>query len=277
MARNIDDILNEMLTAKAATPELDGLTSDSRVAVWRLLLYVVAVAVWSMEKLWDIFRAEVDDYVARSVPHTLRWYRDRVLEFREGKELNWLDGAFRYPPLEDGEDLEDLQIVTQAAVVEAPGTLLVKVATGSGGSLQPLTLPQAERVLAYVNQIKDAGNFITLVNEPPDELKLTGTIYVDPLLINLSDGSLVSNPSRKPAEEAVLAYINAENEENFNGELRRTRLVDILQQAEGVKDPVLTSVQARYASLPFEEVAVRHLPRSGYYTVTEITFTYEAV
>lgn len=277
MARTIQQIQDEIIAQKEATPELSELTSDSKVAVWRLITYIIAFAIWTQEKLWDVFKAETEDYVARSRVHAIRWYRDRVLEFRDGKDLNWTDGTFQYPELDTGESLDDLQIVKQAAVVEAPGELLIKIATQQGSQLQPVSAQQQTRVTAYMNEIKDAGNHIRVVNLPPDELIIEGIIYCDPLLIDLSDGSLVTDSSIKPVEQAAESYINEENQSNFNGEFRRTRFVDTLQQAEGVQDPVITSIKARYGTLPFEEVDIRYLPNSGYHTITGMTFQYIAL
>jgi len=85
----------------------------------------------------------------------------------------------------------------------------------------------------------------------------------------------VSEPSIKPAEQALDNYINQENLNNFNGELRRTYLIDVIQNSEGIKDPVVTSLKARYGILPFQEVGVRYLPNSGYFTISSINFQYE--
>ena len=44
-----------------------------------MLFYVVACAVWALEKLFDTYRLEIENHLAAMKPHTPRWYRDLSL------------------------------------------------------------------------------------------------------------------------------------------------------------------------------------------------------
>lgn len=275
MARTIKEIENEILAAKEADSNLDSLTSTSKTAIWRLWVYIIAFAIWVHESLWDVFKKEAEATILASHPHNFRWYRDVSLRFRDGKSLYWDGAAFSWPALVGSETLEDLEIVKQAAVVESPGKLIIKVAKEDSGSLTKLSDPEKTRFTTYINSIKDAGNTIEVISEDPDDVKITATIYCDPLLIDLSDGSLVADSGVKPVEDAINAYLNSD-ELNFNGELRRTHLIDAMQNATGVNDPILTSLQTRYAAEPFAEIEEGVVPYSGYFAVDTLTLTYKA-
>ena len=47
MARTIQEIQTLILQAKAQEPALNELNSTSKVAIWRLWVYIIAVAIWS--------------------------------------------------------------------------------------------------------------------------------------------------------------------------------------------------------------------------------------
>jgi hypothetical protein len=56
MARTIAVIHQSLIDATQADLTLGGeLTSESKVAIWRLKLYVVAVCHWTIENLQDIY------------------------------------------------------------------------------------------------------------------------------------------------------------------------------------------------------------------------------
>ena len=73
MARSIQEIQTLILQAKAQEPALNELNSTSKVAIWRLWVYIIAVAIWSLEKLFDQHRADIDKRLAELKPHTARW------------------------------------------------------------------------------------------------------------------------------------------------------------------------------------------------------------
>jgi hypothetical protein len=83
--RTISDIKKELTDAFMADAQLQaaygfapGTAFDkqfSRISLESLLLYIVAFAQWTLEKLFDTHTQEVTDYIATMKPHTLRWYR----------------------------------------------------------------------------------------------------------------------------------------------------------------------------------------------------------
>ena len=87
MARTIPQIQAALAAARAARPELAALISPSATALYVLIEYVVAVAQWTHETLWDRFQADVNTVVARAPVGTPGWYADRALQFQQGDTL----------------------------------------------------------------------------------------------------------------------------------------------------------------------------------------------
>ena len=87
MARTINAIFSEMLEQKNSTPALSSLTSSSATAIWRLLFYVVAFAIYVHESLWDEYRKEVNAAIDEMIPHRPKWYRDKTLAFMKDTTL----------------------------------------------------------------------------------------------------------------------------------------------------------------------------------------------
>ena len=103
MARTINAIFSEMLEQKNNTPALSSLTSSSATAIWRLLFYVVAFAIYVHESLWDEYRKEVNAAIDEMMAdHKFGEAGARVVleEFMEGEEASLLaftDGKIVVP------------------------------------------------------------------------------------------------------------------------------------------------------------------------------------
>ena len=236
---------------------LDDLTSTSKVGIWRLIFWVTAVAIWTLENLFDIHSDEIDDRKDSLIPGTLRWYVNTVLEFQDGDELVWNEITEKYEYA--ATDL-DAQIVEQAAAVESNGEVLIKVAKSDGGTgLEALSAAEEGRLETYINQIKFAGTITRLINDSADLLHLEYTVYIDPLLIyndetNPSDslnGSLLSDATTFPIEDAITDYIQTLD---FNGIFRVMELTDAIQAATGVKNVIADTVEAKYGALSYTDV-----------------------
>lgn len=267
MARTLEDIEVQIYDRLASIPILGGLLIDmSKSSVFGTWINTVAFAIWSHEQI-------VEANAENSRPHTLRWYQEQAYDFRDGLELLWIDGQFQYDT-EGVDDLEERQIIDRCAVLESTdGELIIKIATELNDIVQPITDDQLLRFTSYMNQIKDAGNRLVIINRPPDQLKITLKVYVDEQIINLSDGVLLSNPTPdvKPVEDAV--YEHLRNLE-FNGALVKEFLRDTIQKAKGVKLPEIESLQWKYAGLPYQEVESWQIPDAGYFEIDELTINY---
>ena len=268
MARTIQEIQTLILQAKAQEPALNELNSTSKVAIWRLWVYIIAVAIWSLEKLFDQHRADIDKRLAELKPHTARWYRSKALAFQYGFDLLPDSDKFNNT-VHTEEQIEASKIVKYSAVVESPneGRLIVKIAGEQGEQLQPITDAQKQAFEAYFQEIKDAGVRLSVVNYQPDILHLQMKIVYDPLVLDSNGQSIIH--ATKPVETAIKDYLKRLP---FNGELVLAHLIDALQQAEGVKIPHLVLAQSKNITSgggygAFETIEISKIPTAGYFTI----------
>ena len=268
MARTIQEIQNLILQAKAQEPALNELNSTSKVAIWRLWVYIIAVAIWSLEKLFDQHRADIDKRLAELKPHTARWYRSKALAFQYGFDLLPDSDKFNNQGHTE-EAIETSKIVKYSAVIESKneGRLIVKIAGEQGEQLQPITDAQKQAFEAYLQEIKDAGVRLSVVNYQPDILHLQMKIIYDPLVLDSNGQSILH--ATKPVETAIKDYLKRLP---FNGELVLAHLIDVLQQAEGVKIPHLVLAQSKNITIgggygAFETIEISKIPTAGYFTI----------
>lgn len=270
MARRIEDIEQEILHAKDNEPALSGLNSTSKSAIWRLWVYIVSVAIWTLEKLFDQHKQEVDTRLSELKPHTARWYRNKALAFQYGFDLQTDSDQFNNIGKTEA-DIEASKIVKYSAVIELEnsGQLIVKIATEKACKLSPISDTQLSAFKAYISEIKDAGVRLSVINYLPDRLLLNLIIYYDPLVLDSNGVHRLT--AEKPVERAIEQYMK---ELPFNGELVLAHLIDKLQQVEGVKIPHL--LQARTAWIDPatsgygapQNVDVAVIPVSGYFEVS---------
>ena len=139
MARSISQIYTSIITEKESFSELNGLTpvpettqtllndlkSTSKVAIWRLWLWLVAVAIWIHENIFDQHIAEVEKLILNKTFGQLRWYEQTSKSFQLGYSLEWDDTDYRYKYSDTTSQAAiNSKIITQAAATE--------LTTGSG-------------------------------------------------------------------------------------------------------------------------------------------------
>lgn len=260
MARTITGIQNEIIAQVQANATLAPLlTSTSKVAIWRLTTYVVAVCIWTLETLFDIHVADVNETISKLKPHSLRWYAGKALAFQYG--YNLVDDADYY----DNTGIDDTtitasKVVDYAAVVEQERGLRIKVAKDNGTDLTALTSPELNAFKEYMKRIKDAGVRLNITSGPADGLRITIDLYYNPLVLNSAGGRL-DGVVAQPVQDAVKTYLK---NLPFNGVFVLQSLVDVLQLVDGVKIAHIVSAQAQYGALPYQSFYVKYLPDSGY-------------
>lgn len=274
MARTVAEIRAEIIEAKESQAELAGLTSTSPVALWRLWVYVVAVCIWSLEKIIDISIQDQTVALKNQKRYSLTDYSATAKNFQFGFSLPV--GEVEYD--NEGyslEEVEDAKVVKFASTTKVIGGLKIKVAGQSAEDLEQLSEPQFDAFKEYMERVKAAGDYVTYVNEPADHLKLTLTIYRDPLILN-SEGKRNDGTNDTPVQDAIEQFVK---EMDFDKKFVPTYLVDALQAVEGVVVPNLVSAQTKYALFDYEEVPPAGIyPNSGYlriYDEEDLTINYE--
>lgn len=257
MARSIDTIYQEIITAKSGYTSLDVLDSSSVTAIWRLWAYVTASVIFTLETLHDLFKAEVEGIIATQKPASLMWYRAMCLGFRYGVGLIIENGRIGYP---SGDTTPPL--LAQCSVREAADGLVFKVAKEVSSALEPLSTDELNSFSAYVAAIKYAGTPIRIINIAANLLKIEGAVYYDPLIIK-ADGSAIADGTR-PVDTAITNFLR---NMPFDGRLKRTSLSEVIMSTNGVLDLNITKVHHKYESYGYTPIEVSHIPESGYFKI----------
>ena len=270
MARSVDTIYADLIAKKESDSNLDALNSTSKTAIWRLWLYILAYATNVLESLFDKHYTEVTSIITELKPHTMRWYRQKALAFQYGFDLISDTDIFDNGTATEAQ-IEASKIIKYAAITEATteSRLVLKIATeDSAGKLAPITSGQESAFIPYIEEIKDAGVAITVINYLPDILKLNLRIYYDPLVLTSTGISI--RTGKKPVEDALNEFMK---ELPFNGELVLNSLIDKLQKTEGVKIPHLVQAASKWIDTAlddygnFENILVKKIPVSGYFEI----------
>lgn len=279
MAREIREIYDEMISEKETMAELTALqpnissyqtlladlTTQSKVAVWRLIFFVVAVSIWTVEKLFDEHTTAVEKRISELVPGTLFWYKSVALKFQIGHVLEWDAQKMVYEyPFTDA----DTQIVKLCAVSESGGYLAMKLAKLDVDG-NPEKLSSGELLAFktdYMERMKYAGVFINYISVDPDKLRLKLKVFYNPSVL-APDGSLLVDSSKFPVNDTVNDYLKLLP---FNGVFNVTDLIDKLQKVNGVINPLFISASAQYGGYPFTSVTDYYQPNAGYMIMDDI-------
>lgn len=271
MSKSIQEYYDIIVNVKEGKSDLNGLTplnesssqflndnaSGSRLAVWRMWGYIVAVAAWVVDTIFDTHKKEIDDLAASLHYGTLRWYHRISMEFQFGDSLIWNGTSFNYLLADNAK-----QIIKRAAVsLNKNNVLYFKVATlNSAGDVVKLSVDQLNAFRAYIDEMIYPGTSFMVISQDPDDLKLDMVIYYDALVLN-PDGSKIGFTEQFPVSDAIKSFIS---DLPFNGRLNIQQLIDAIQRVEGVSDVVLNNIEARYGDLPYEPVEREYVAFAGH-------------
>ncbi|MCL2793608.1 MAG: hypothetical protein FWD87_11030 [Spirochaetaceae bacterium] len=265
MARTVEEIKKEMTSAFIAEPEViakyrldTGLSSDeqlSKASIENIWFYIVAMAHYILERLFDTLRSDINREIDNKLPHTVRWYRTKVLQFQyPGRELIPDTDKYNNTGLTNGQ-VEGLQTVKYCSVEDRESILLIKVAKGLPGYREKLSNNEEEALGYYVNEIKDAGVPYKIINQQADKFFCSMKIFYNPMLLT---------PSDKPVEGVIKEYIS---NLDFNGMYANVWLIDRVQSIPGVIIPHLIEVKTQRAANPECIVETNTIAESGYFIV----------
>ena len=260
MARTVREIFNYMVERKNATPELATLTSNSATAMWRLIFYVVAVAHWLQETLFEKHVEIVDEKIRNQRPHTLGWYRTTALNFQFGKEFR--DDITEYDNSGMTDDEIDAQrIIRKCSVTKAETvkpTLIMKVHKADG----KLEADEKTAFVAYMDALADAGVHISIISENADRLVLYLTIRYDAMVLDENGVRFLDGVEPVPA--AIVAHLaNLQ----FNGTFFPSMLEQDLMSQTGVRLATIRRALAGVHDAEAAEIFDHYTPYSGAITI----------
>ncbi|MCS4239512.1 hypothetical protein M2306_002053 [Myroides gitamensis] len=252
----------------------------SKVSLENLLFDFISFGIWILEGLFDLFKKDIDDQIAKSRVHTQKWYREKALAFMYGYSLNESDV---YDTEEMTEDqIERSKIIANAAaqkiVVGGRGVLRIKVVKKEGVNMIPLVPVELQAFTAYMNLVADAGTYVQPTSDKGDNLKLKMDIYYDPLVLD-TEGKRLDGTKVAPVSDAIENYLRSIE---FNGEFIKSELEDVVKRVEGVLYINIKDAWTKYASYSYETTSVDNAgvvdeirrPDSGYLILDKITSTF---
>lgn len=242
MARTIKEINQNIKTSfigNQTIQEAYGLTPGktfdelfSAVSVESVLFHIVASSIWLLEKIWDIYRIELEAKVESCYVSSIAWYHHKALEFQLGDSLVFDEHtySFRYPTIDESRRIVK-NVAIRETIINDLTTLQVYF---SDADKQPLKEAEKKAFELYMHEVGAAGTHYEFISREPDQLRVGLEIYYDPLVIDRTGTRLKGQG--KPVEEAIKTYVNSLE---YGGVLYASKLVDMLQTIEGVKDVVL--------------------------------------
>ena len=279
MVRSVNDIklaITKSFLASETLVKIYGLDQNktfeeqfSKVSFESVFFDIVAIAIYVFENILDKHHSDVTQKLTEEKAHTARWYRSKALAFQFGFDLVVDSDEFNNAGY-TAEQIEESKIVKYAAVVESENDsrLIVKIAGETDGELNRLNEQQVVSFKTYMQEVRDAGVKLTVINYEADKLFLDLQINYDPLVLSSNGQHLIN--ANYPVVDAIKAYMK---ELPFNGELVLAHLVDKLQQVEGVLIPTIMSASTSWIDENTNSygdpigIAVKAIPVSGYFKV----------
>lgn len=247
-------------------PEKNFEDQFSKVSLESILFYVVAVCIWTLEKLFDRHKQECRELIDELKPHSLRWYANKAKMFQFGKSLVPETDQYDNDGMTE-EQVQEQQVVKYSAVVEKAAIVYVKVATGSPGNRGQLSREQEEALKAYFKEVKDAGVKLNVVNLPADRFNIDIDVYYDPQVFDNSLNKL--DGTGKLVHNTIADFV-----ENlpFNGEYRNSALINTLTEIDGV-----VLVELKQATANGQPINAKYVPEAGYFRVDKNTLNINAI
>lgn len=281
MARSIDEIKKEMtsnfmqMEAVKTAYGLDGSKSFadcfSMASMENIVFYVFAVAVWSLEKLFDLHSDDVDARIEQLEPHTLRWYVNKAKAYMHGRKLV-ADADYYDTSGMKEQDIEEEKVVKYAVANESNTVIYLKVAREVDGNPAALTDGQMAGLTSYMNEIKDAGVSVKIRNEPADNMRISLLIYYDQSLLSIDESGNGEQNGKDPVREAVKDVIERLP---FNGMFRKSDLMAALQSLSCVEVADIKKVEVKpHNADEWQTVEGYARPYSGYYSIDQLDVDY---
>lgn len=242
MARTLSTIYNEIVAAKDKNLNLTEYKSDSKVSIMNAIIWIVAASIYTFETILDSYTVDISNVIKDRINGTPSYYVNALLKYQNGDTLKVREDGlgFGYETVD-----ETKRIITQASYQEDTNEqsldtkLILKVAKGESGSLEPLTSDELIMAKAYINQIKFAGTNIEVVSNKGDILIPRLTVYYD--------GAITEEAMRTNIDNALYSYIM---ETKFNSAIYTSSIVQCLKSTEHVTDVYIdtstTPVQGVY-------------------------------
>jgi len=237
MARSIAQIQAEMDAEQALQTGLSGLNSPSQTAIYTLWKYIISSAIWAHEKLWDLFKVELETIVDNAPIGTDSWVQAQAFKFQYSATDPQIVSLVNFVPSYPVVDT-DLQIITRCSVKTLPNKVVsVKVAKSDPPSA--LSATELSSFKGYLDDISFAGVQYNAVSLASDKLYLDAEIFYNGQYSTVISDNVIA------AINDYLANIP------FDGYVRVSALYDAIQSVAGVTDVIINDMAIRADATAF--------------------------
>jgi len=234
MARTIAQIQAQIIATKNAQPELAGLTSTSKRAIWNLWTFVVAACIAIFEQLLDSFLTEVETQVAQSAGASVLWLQAKMFQFQYDattpQVIQLINTVPQYPVVDANK-----RIITACSVTSSlSNQVSIKVAKSS--PFVALATAELTAAQSYINTIGAAGITYNVISLNADKLYVQAQIYYQGQYSTVIQQNVI---------DAINSFLQNLSIVNFNGSMKISDLEGAIRNVAGVNDVVLNNVRGR--------------------------------
>lgn len=281
MARSVLEIYNSLVARKQLftelqdlTPQyvsgdnpyqllLDDLSSSSKVGIWRLWLFLVAVGHYTLEVMMDAFITEAEDISKRNAFGTKPWYGDKLLAFQYGFTPVFDSNNYTYEYADTtSSGAIASRIINKVSVKEvknmAFNTVLMKVATETApNTFAPISAPQLVAVDSYMDKIKPPGVKTQIQSFAGDLFRGNFKVWYD--------GTLIAVDFQTSFEDTLKLFLK---NIPFDGVLHIDDLIVALKKIPGLINIQIVGIDVKAAfDVSFQSVSENYNPASGWFEV----------
>ena len=237
------------------------------VSVENNLIKAFAAVIYLFEILFYQKEKELQSLADRSEQYVAPWYIYHNGLFQYGDTLGWDTTTLRYGYSAPNPTAK---IIAYSAVTStSEGEVIIKAAKDNSGVPEVLTSPEKTAFQGYWEKLAPVGTPVLVISEEADKLKIELSVKYDPYLPLLN--------VQEQVETNVKTYLKALD---FGGVFRISKLIDAIQQVNGVVDAWSTLCEARPDSVPtFTNVVNEYTSYAGYLDIdalfplsTQITY-----
>jgi len=250
MARTIAEIYDALNQVKGSMPELgvyvnndqesidtarklvNDVRTRSKVGVWRLWIWIMAVGSWVIENMMDAHETLINSINDSRRPHQLPWYAAESKKFQYGHEIVWLGDQFGYAV----KDEQAMIVKYSAAVEETSGGTLKVIIKAMKQDKEVLSAAELTALSSFWTTWKDAGVNIEIVSLPVNKIWFTADIYRNRNIVN-ADNTLIIEPSTNVLETGAQDYLDSVE---YNGFVNLLTLIQTIKNKPGVIDMNIT-------------------------------------
>ena len=234
MARTIAQIQAQIIATKEAQPELVGLTSTSKRAIWNLWTFVVAACIAIFEQLLDSFLTEVETQVAQSAGASVLWLQAKMFQFQYDATtpqiIQLINTVPQYPVVDANK-----RIITACSVTSSLSNQ-VSIKVAKSNPFVALATAELTAAQSYINTIGAAGITYNVISLNADKLYVQAQIYYQGQYSTVIQQNVI---------DAINSFLQNLSIVNFNGSMKISDLEIAIRSVAGVNDVVLNNVRGR--------------------------------